>query len=104
MEEGPKVYVIPANISDDGGFARGMIKKRNGIEAIVIFFIMLSIWFLFTAAFNVYIRFATFIFVIVPPVIAIIGIKDKSLCEYILEVFSFKKKRRKMVYKMPRRE
>jgi len=84
-------HVIPQNISDNGDFFNGAIKKRNFYEAVALFLVGLLI--LKFALFAVPLIYKAIIFVFCPcliTVFALIGIGDQSLFECLGTIVKYK--------------
>lgn len=98
----PVIYYFPVNVDDDGGVFKGRIKKRNLIEAVILFAVMLLIWKLFTFPFGLTVKVISFVALEIPTVVfSIIGVKGDSLLEYIETLITFKRRKRMMVYRLP---
>jgi low affinity Fe/Cu permease len=100
------VYIIPGNVADSGGIFGGRVRTRNFIEAALVGFIMGLIWWLATRPITSY-TIKTALFVILfpfPVLITLIGARDESALQFIMEVIAFRRKRRQMVFCIPRVE
>lgn len=102
MDYQPEIYRIPINIADNGNALNGTIKTKNMTEAVIVAGIGVVISGLFLQFLSLGIRIAVFVPFFFIALVAMIGVRGESLFEYILEVFFFKKKKRRMKYKMPR--
>lgn len=84
-------HIIPQNISDNGDFFNGAIKKRNFYEGVAIF--VVGIIILKFGLFAVPLIYRSIIFVFFPcliTVFALIGIGDQSLFECIGTLISYR--------------
>lgn len=98
-----KLYIIPVNISDDTGY-KGFSYKRIG-EGVVTFIIAFLLWKFIFFSFGLIVKFIAFMCLVVPlTAIAFMGIKGETLFEFLIEWVVFMKKRRKMIYKIPRKQ
>lgn len=98
----PEIYVIPVNISDNG-YAVWIIKKKNLIEAIVLGAAFFLLWKLIFSPFSYIVRIASFCFTVLPVIIlALTGVREESLLEFLIEYFFYIKKRRRMTFRIPR--
>ena len=101
----PETYYIPGNVTDNGNVAGGMLKLRNLIEAIVLGLIMLALWRLIFYPFGLIVKTIGFGLTVMPVVaFALIGIKGESLLEWCIEFIYFQKKKRVMIFEIPRPE
>ena len=90
------------NIEDSGGILGGRIKTRNVIEGIIILVVLGLAWKILTYPFGFIIKTLTFLlFVLMPSIVGFIGIGNESFVQWLLEVFFFKKKRRKVIFRLP---
>ena len=98
----PQEFFIPVNIEDSGGILGGRIKTRNVIEGIIILVVLGLAWKILTYPFGFIIKTLTFLlFVLMPSIVGFIGIGNESFVQWLLEVFFFKKKRRKVIFRLP---
>lgn len=98
----PQEYIIPANIEDSGGLLGGRIKTKNMIEGVVIFLVLLFLWRILTYPFGFIVRTIAFLVIVAPAtIIGFIGIGNESFFEWLFEYIFFKKKIRKVVYRLP---
>lgn len=98
-------YIIPPNFEEAGGVFGGMFKLRNVIEAIIIGLILFKGGSIALSFFDLTIRIILFVIILLPVImISLIGINDESLTEYIQSVYFFKKRRRKLSYRLPQTE
>ena len=103
MNDQPEVYIIPSNVTDNGNVVRGLFKKKNAAEAVVVLAIGAVISFLFLSFLGFLVRMGVFIFFALLSAIVVVGIKGESFGEYVLETTLFKKKKRSMKYRLPRK-
>lgn len=95
-------YFIPINIGDDGGVLGGRFKKRNMIEAVVIGLLLTLVWKIIFYPYDIIIKIVAYIILVIPVVLfAIIGVNNESFLEFLLEYLAYKKKRRKMKFRLP---
>lgn len=86
-------HIIPVNISADGNLFGGLIKKRNAIEACLIALAGILFFKVFLYALPIIIKTALFVvIVLLPAVIALIGIDNQSVVEKIVSIISYKRK------------
>lgn len=104
MNEQPEVYVIPANITDNGNVIRGQFKKKNAYEAAAFIAVGLILSVLILGFIPLIARGIIFFIFLMLAMIALAGIKGESLIEFILEKIFFGRKKRVMKYRLPRRE
>ena len=98
-----KLYYIPVNIGEGTGWLG--ISTKRWVEGAITFVISLLLWRFIFFSFSPLIQFIAFMFIVVPlALIAIVGIRGESLFEFLLEWLVFLKKRRKMIFKIPRKE
>lgn len=98
----PIEYIIPANLEGDRTIG-GIFKFKCLIEAIAFFFATFAIWKFSLFSFDVTVKTIGFCLIVLPiTALAAIGIKGESLIEYMLEFVNFRRKRRKMIFKIPR--
>lgn len=98
----PAQYFIPINIGDDGGVLGGRFKKRNMIEAVVIGLLLTLIWKIIFYPYDIIVKIVAYIILVIPVVLfAIIGVNNESFLEFLLEYLAYKKKRRKMKFRLP---
>lgn len=101
----PEVYIIPANVSHAGKILGGMIEIRNMVEAIIIAGVLGIMWWILTSPFGLIPKTITFCFFVAAPAgIALIGIRGESVLQFGIQFLTFRKKKRKMMYKIPRKE
>lgn len=101
----PEIYYIPGNVADNGNVVGGMLKLRNMIEAIVLGLIMAGLWRIIFYAFGLVVKTIAFGIMVLPIVAAaLIGIQGESLIEWFIEFFYFHKKKRMMIFEIPRPE
>lgn len=101
-KEKEQIYIIPNNVNENGNILM-FFKTRNLAEALVVSAVLLVLWRVITLPFSFTVQLVSFMFVIPPvAILAVIGIKGESLFEYLFEVMFYKKKKRQMVFKMPR--
>lgn len=95
-------YFIPINIGDDGGVLGGRFKKRNMIEAVVIGLLLTLVWKIIFYPYDIIVKIVAYIILVIPVVLfAIIGVNNESFLEFLLEYLAYKKKRRKMKFRLP---
>lgn len=95
-------YFIPINIGDDGGVLGGRFKKRNMIEAVVIGLLLTLVWKIIFYPYDIIIKIVAYIILVIPVVLfAIVGVNNESFLEFLLEYLAYKKKRRKMKFRLP---
>lgn len=95
-------YFIPINIGDDGGVLGGRFKKRNMIEAVVIGLLLTLVWKVIFYPYDIIVKIVAYIILVIPVVLfAIIGVNNESFLEFLLEYLAYKKKRRKMKFRLP---
>ena len=95
-------YFIPINIGDDGGVLGGRFKKRNMIEAVVIGLLLTLVWKIIFYPYDIIVKIVVYIILVIPVVLfAIIGVNNESFLEFLLEYLAYKKKRRKMKFRLP---
>ena len=99
-----EVYIIPGNVSDSGGIFGGRIRTRNFVEAALVALIMALIWWIATRPVMSYtVRTVLFVILIPGPVlITLIGARDESALQWLMEFIAFRRKRRQMVFCVPR--
>lgn len=94
-------HIIPKNISDNGDFFNGEIKKRNLYEAVGIFLVGLLIHKVaFFAVPFIYKTILFLIFVILPTAFAVVGINDKSLLEALGNIIRYYRMRDILPYSL----
>lgn len=94
----PVVYTIPSNFIDSGRIFNGMFKTRNFIEAIIVIAIMFLILNLIPFS-SITTKIAVMVSVIGPLALAcLVGINDDTAFSFVASVFSWRKKRRIMLY------
>lgn len=104
-ERGPETYVIPPNITDNGNVLNGMIKKKNLFESIAVFVAGFLIWSLIKPFIvSGMVKAILLIPTVFLTMLTLVGFGESSLIEYILEATNFKKKKRVVIFKIPRRE
>lgn len=97
-EDEPMVFVIPPNFVAEGRIFGGKLKSRNVVEAgiFLVIGILLTFnfpfWSLMTRAIICMILF------IPPAVVALIGVNDGSLSEFIIDALKFRLSKRKIQY------
>lgn len=98
-------HIIPVNISADGNLFGGAIKKRNAIEAAGILLIGVAIlkFILFALPFIIK-ACVYFLISIVPAVLALIGIGDQSMLEWISNTRSYRKGKDVIPFLIPTQE
>ena len=95
-------YFIPINIGDDGGVLGGRFKKRNMIEAVIIGLLLTLVWKIICYPYDIIVKVVAYIILVIPVVLfAIVGVNNESLLEFLLEYLAYKKKRRKMKFRLP---
>ena len=95
-------YFIPINIGDDGGVLGGRFKKRNMIEAVVIGLLLTLVWKIIFYPYDIIVKIVAYIILVIPVVLfAIVGVNNESFLEFLLEYLAYKKKRRKMKFRLP---
>lgn len=104
MEQEPEVYIIPANVTDNGNVINGNIKKKNAYEAGVIAVAGLIFSLLILGFLPLIVKIIILMLFFMLACLAIVGIKGESLFEAVLENFFFKKKMRVMKYRLPRKD
>lgn len=98
----PAQYFIPINIGDDGGVLGGRFKKRNMIEAVVIGLLLTLVWKIIFYPYDIIIKIVAYIILVIPVVLfAIVGVNNESFLEFLLEYLAYKKKKRKMKFRLP---
>lgn len=101
----PEIYYIPGNVADNGNVMGGMLKLRNLIEAIVLGLLMFVLWRIFFYPFGLVIKTIAFGVMVLPAVaFSLVGIQGESLVEWFFEFFYFQKKKRMMIFEIPRPE
>ena len=104
MEQEPEMYIIPANVTDNGNVINGNIKKKNAYEAAAIFVIGFLVSFLLLGFLPTIPKIIIMTFFFMFACLAVVGIKGESLFETFLEAFFFRKKVRVMKYRLPRKD
>lgn len=100
------VFIIPGNVADSGGIFGGRIRTRNFVEAALVAMVMGFIWWLVTRPITSYTA-KTALFVVLfpfPVLLTLIGARDESALQFVMEVIAFRRKRRRMVFCVPRTE
>lgn len=93
-------HIIPRNISDTGSML-GVSKYRNMAEAGVIFICDLFFNLIVLRMLTLVVKVIIFTMLLIPVVIAITGIEDRSLSEYVIDVMRFKRMKGITKYKIP---
>ena len=104
MDDYPETYVIPTNIANNGNVLRGYFKKKNAYEFAAIVATGLLISVLLLGFLPIIPRIVVFGVFLIIGFLALAGVKGQSFIEHTLEVFFFKKKRRVMKYRLPRKD
>jgi len=85
------VHIIPVNVSQDGGWLGGMVKKRNAIEAFVVIMLGLLVCVAILGFLPALVRVIIFfILFMLPAVVAIVGINDQSASEYVITSIKYR--------------
>lgn len=104
MDDKAEVYVIPTNIADNGNVLNGYFKKKNAYEAAFFLFIGAILSVVFLGFLPMIPRLIVFGIFLILAFISLAGIKGQSFIEFLLEVVFFKRKKRVMKYRLPRKE
>lgn len=98
QDSDPVVYTIPQNFIDSGRILNGMFKTRNFIEAVVVTAILFLILNLIPFS-SIATKIGVMVAVIGPFALAcLVGINDDTAFSFVGAVFSWRKKRRIMLY------
>ena len=97
-EDEPNVYIIPPNFIAEGTLFGGRLKTRNAVEASV--FIALAIFLILNVTFvrmDVRIIIASILFA-PPAVVALFGVNNGPLSEFVFDFIRFKLPKREIEY------
>lgn len=98
-------HKIPVNVTDNGNFGNGYLKKRNTIEAAIIIFIMFLIFKYLLVAVPLFLKTVLFTtFALMPALIALIGIGDESVTEAIMTYRRYSKMEKVLPYSLTAQE
>lgn len=97
-EDEPLVFVIPPNFVAEGRVFGGKLKSRNVVEAGML--LVLGVFLTLNLSFgNLTTRAIICMILFIPPaVIALIGVNDGSLSEFIIDSLKFRLSKRKIQY------
>ena len=104
MDYENEVYIIPANVTDNGNVFNGNVKKKCAYEAGIIGLIGAIFSFLLLGFLSLITKIVIMSVFVIIGFVALFGIKGDSLIEVLLEVFFFKRKKRTMKYRLPRKD
>ncbi|MEE0991551.1 MAG: hypothetical protein UH542_01035 [Bacteroidales bacterium] len=97
-EDEPLVFVIPPNFVAEGRVFGGKLKSRNVVEA-GIFLVLGILLVLNVPLWSLMTRTIICMILFVPPaVVALIGVNDGSLSEFIIDALKFRLSKRKIQY------
>ena len=98
MEEN-KYYIIPANYTDSGKCFGGLLSIRNAVETVIV---VCGLGYLEGVIFSssIMLKIIAMTLTVLPiSVITMIGVDGDSLGEYLVRVFRFIKRKRKLHFK-----
>lgn len=99
-DEQPQVFRIPSNFIDEGKIFGGMFKTRNAAEAIVILAVLcypLFKWVNISLTIKISIAI---IFIFPIAVLALVGINDGPLSEFIKDFFKYIVSKKNIKYRL----
>lgn len=92
-------FYIPENFIEEGTLFGGLLKLRNTVEALIIFGIILLCILKFGAGIGFQLKAILIVVLACPPAaLALFGINDGPLSEFILDYINFKRSPREILY------
>lgn len=96
-------FYIPPNVDDNGGPLGLPISGRNLAEALIVAIFSLLLVQIVTLNSSILFRYMLRIIVVIPPTILflVFNYRGCTLTQYLTEVLNYRKRRKKLQYKMP---